>query len=270
MSMTCVIRRLRLVCAGCLIFSAATASATPVVIDDFSGSLNPAYVQAYAFVGSNAAVITYDTTTNPGSLTYGYTGASSSSQAVQTDLLRDDYKLLTDGDWVQIKTTINVTSAGTSNPTRMFGGVAVGLKGDATRNNIAAVYVRSDGSASVQYNNSGIVADTLAVAGSLFATISGPGTSIPVWTRLTRASATSLIPAYSTDGINFTSGSAVPIVNLSGLGIGVYNGNATTSRTGTVLYDDLTVNIIPEPTAIFLVSIGSIGIVFFSGLRKRK
>jgi hypothetical protein len=270
MLMKRTIRSLLQISAALAISCAAAASAAPIVIDDFSGSLNPAYGQASAFTGTNTAVITYDTTTNSGSLTYSYTNASSSSQAVQTSLLRDDYKLLTDGDWVQIKATINVTSAGTSNPTRMFGGVAVGLKGDTTRDNIAAVYVRSDGSVSAQYNNGAIATDTLAAAGVVFPNISGPGTSIPVWTRLTRASATSLIPAYSTDGTNFTSGSAIPIVNLSGLGIGVYNGNATTSRTGTVLYDDLTVDIVPEPTALLLGCIGSFGLVFLAGFRKRK
>lgn len=240
-----------------------SASATPVVIDDFSGALNPAYVQSYAFIGTNAAAITYDTTTNPGSLTYSYSGATSSSQAVQTELLRNDYKLLNDGDWVQVKASIQVTSAGSSNGTRLFGGIAVGLVGDTDRNDVAAVYLRSDGSLTVQYNNAGtITADNLVAAGGLFTAITGPADSIPVWTRLTRASATSLIPAYSTDGINFTSGSAVPIVDLAGLGVGVYNGNATTSRTGTVLYDDLTLNVVPEPSALALATLGMIGLQF--------
>jgi hypothetical protein len=256
---------------ACLVGSwTVSVSATPVVIDDFSGALNPAYVQSYAFIGTNAATIAYDTSTNPGSLTYSYTGATSSSQAVQTELLRNDYKLLNDGDWVQIKSTIHVTSAGSSNGTRLFGGIAVGLVGDTDRNDVAAVYMRSDGSLTVQYNNAGtITADNLVAAGGLFAAITGPADSIPVWTRLTRASSTSLIPAYSTDGINFTSGSAVPIVDLAGLGVGVYNGNATTSRTGTVLYDDLTLNVVPEPSALILVTFGMLGLQFVRKKRRK-
>jgi hypothetical protein len=61
----------------------------------------------------------------------------------------------------------------------------------------------------------------------------------------------------------------VPIVDLAGLGVGVYNGNATTSRTGTVLYDDLTLNVVPEPSALILVTFGMLGLQFVRKKRRK-
>jgi hypothetical protein len=265
------IRSLSRIGAVLVMSAVTTASAAPIVIDDFDNdTLNPAYVQSKVVAAGTAPTSVYDTTTNTDKLTWSYTSANSSS-GNQYVLLRNDYQLLNDGDWVQITATLDLVSGTTA--TGLYGGIAVGLTSATDRNNMFSVYVRSNGNVSVLYNNAGTITAP-DIATGVFPSMTGPSVSIPLWLRITRVSDTSVAASYSTDGTTFSSGTSLasyPISSLSAatMGVGVFDGNAINNRKGTVIFDNLTLDVVPEPSAIALSLLGLLGLGL-AGLRKRK
>jgi hypothetical protein len=255
------IRKLVAVGAASLVSSAVSAAAAIITVDDFSSpTVNPAYVQSNTvFTATNSAAITYETTTNPGKLTWGFNGATGGSGAtIQAVLLRDDYTLANDGDWVQITVNLN---AGTANSTSVWGGLTLHTKGATNTTNQFGMFIR--GSRRLSY---GIIGGTFSNLDNAIA-----NQQDPIILRATRASSTSVTASYSIDGgANFTSlttGSPFTVPNLSTLAFGPWNGNTVSTATGTASYDNLEINVVPEPSAIAVSFLGLLGLGFAGLIR---
>lgn len=268
-------------CSAFLLFalSSVSAHAAIIVLDDFTtDTLDPSYQQSNV-TSSGAATITYnasDTATyNPGAvsfpdkLTYSFT-TTAGSTATQSVLIRDDYKLLTDGDWVQITSNINSASATTgTNGGRLGGGLAMIVKGDTGYTNLYALYMRATKDLT-SLRGTGPTTNSVTTVTNL----SSIALTAPVTYRFTRLSATTLMSEYSTNwdpilqtGTFTTAAASVTVPDFSTLGFGVFNGNATTSNTGTISFDNLTVNIVPEPSTNLLSVLGLVGLGF---VRRKK
>jgi hypothetical protein len=257
-----------------LALSSVPAQAAIIVVDDFtSDTLNASYQQSNV-TSSGAATITYNTSDSavytPGSLsfpdklTYSFTSTASSA-ATQSVLIRDDYKLLTDGDWVQITSNINSASATTgTNGGRLSGGLAMIVKGDTGYTNLYALYMRATKDLT-SLRGTGLTTNTATTVTNL----SSIALTDPVTYRFTRLSPTTLLSEYSTNwdpltqtGTFTTAAASVTVPDFSTLGFGVFNGNATTSNTGTISFDNLTANIqsVPEPSTYLLGTLGLLGL----------
>jgi hypothetical protein len=263
MSINRLARNLAVVSAAMLASVAVTASATVITVDDFSSpTVDPAYVQSNTvFTATNSAAITYETTSNPGTLTWGFTGATGGSSAtIQTVLLRDDYTLANDGDWVQITVTLN---SGTANSTSVWGGLTLHPKGATNNTNQFGLFIR--GTRRLSY---GVIGGTFTNLDNAIA-----NQQDPIILRATRASATSVTASFSIDGgANFTplpTGSPFAVADLSTLAFGPWNGNTVSSALGSVSYDNLEINVVPEPSAI---AVGLLGLLSlgFAGLTRRQ
>lgn len=224
------------------------AAATTIVIDNFdSDTLDPEWnYTAVLFQAGATATPNYNTVTNPDKLTYSYTGAN--GNAIQTSLLRDDHVLATDGDYLEVTASIpSVTGASTFN---LFGGLMIdsGSETPANRSNMTTIVLAANRRIFAQQND--VQTNSVSDAFTL-------GSEVVL--RITRVTGTSVSLSYSTNaGATFaTLGGDGFTYNVTGFNaLGFYNGNARSSATGVVTYDNLTMITVPEPSALLLASLG--------------
>jgi hypothetical protein len=283
--------------AASLLLTASPTHAAIIVVDDFDGDslsasasgVGTTYQQTDTATSSSATILfatndatsygVYSTlatnaettgpfTTYPNKLTYSFTTTATNTQT-QTVLIRDDYKLLTDGDWVQVTSSINSSSIATGsvggNGDRLYGGLALIEKGDTTNADLYGLYFRRSKALTSQR---GSVSTNVATLSSL-------GLSDPVTYRFTRIDATHLLSEYSTNwdpltqtGTFATAVASVTVPDFSTLGFGIVAGGATNSNKGTISFDNLTANIAPVPEpATYLM--GAIGVLVLGIVRRR-
>lgn len=221
---------LKFLLAGSLLLTAgaATSSAAVIMIDDFSSeTLSPEYVKSVTVMGSDGlADVTFDTTTNPGKLTAIPT--TTSTKTWQIALLRDDYRLLNDGDWVQVTAKIKEDSVVNS---QFLGGLYLNTKGATLNASQFQVFLRGSRALFISPNQS--VANAITAVND------------PIILRATRLSATSLRASYSVDGGTtfINAGNPVTVPDVSQWGIGVQLGNLNNATlSGAFLFDDLMMN----------------------------
>lgn len=255
-------RALALACAvaGMVSLAAMRSQAATIVIDDFGGdTLSAEWNQSNVLaVAGNDAVVTFDTTTNDDRLTYRFT--TTTNNAVQTTLLRDDYSLANDGDMLDITLTLQGDSASAN----LLAGLVLdsGTETPTARDNLLMLLLVGNGRIIAQQN----VTQSNGTASGLVPI----GTSATL--RMQRMSATQVALLYSLDGVNFTQlGGAGFNYNVAGFNsLGVIGGSARTTPTNAAaIFDDLTLTSVPEPATSALAMVG-IGLAVAAGARRRR
>jgi hypothetical protein len=223
-----------------------------ITIDDFSGPLdlyhavdnpNGKWFQSNALnTAGNNAVVTYSTATNPGELTYSFT--TSTNNAVQTTLLRDDYKLENIGDYFQVKMRVPTYTGNTSN---VLGGLVLDSSSKTPfndRTNIIALEMT--GTLRVRTTANGV---NQTVSEPVFAYDQN------VLLRMTLTGVNQVTGSYSlNNGTSFTS---FPALNVAGFkAVGVFGGNARSNAIATLVFDDFLKYSVPEPSGFILAMVG--------------
>lgn len=256
--------------AGSFIALAANvASAALVTIDDFNidnanVGAGLTYTQSNVSIGSfintvgnSAPTVVFDTTSNADKLTYTFSGGvgnTGSQGFTQTVLLRNDYKLLNDGEWFQL--TVNINSGAAAD---ILAGLVLAPLGATNRDNMVSINAFA-GNARIRGNVPNGLGNA-AIADSANNVFTVPNS---VLLRITRQSLTTVAMSYSTDnGANFTAfGGIVNVPDLTTLAVGMYAGNGRSDRLGTSSFDNLVINQVPEPHSIAMAVIGMSGVAF--------
>lgn len=235
-----------------------------ITIDNFdSNVLDSAWVQSNAHVHASAnATVTYSTTTNDNKLTHSFTAPTNNNNHTQTTLLRDDVSLANDGDYLQV--TVRIPPI-TGTESDVLGGLALdsATKTPGTRATLYSLQLLGYGAIRAEFagTNYGTTPNDTFAEGA------------EVVLRITRESPTTVTPSYSLDGgSNFTVlslGSNLPPHNIGGFhSLGFIVGNSRFRTPATVVFDDLVMNIVPEPSGLYLASFGCIAGLRFARGRK--
>lgn len=220
-------------------------------LDDFSGALDSEWTLTRTWEqGGSTLAVTYDTATNPGSLTWAFDEDNATgSNRVQTTLLRDDVTVAV-GEYVQVQISINLGSG--SSPGQLFGTLHVNQDSKTPGNESGFISLGVD-----KVNDGRLF---LQVGENTVGSPITIGQGDDVYLRLTRTTATELVASYSLNGILFTDYGA-PITITGVAAVGVHNGNASNAQFGTVEYDNFTIAAVPEPASLALMGLGGLMMV---------
>jgi hypothetical protein len=179
--------------------------------------------------------------------------------------------LSADGESVQITAQIPSLPTGGS-PADLFGGLVLhpttkslptpAVSSDSSRIDLLSINIDGSGRVIVQTGNT---QPFVSLAGTILI-----GSDVVL--RFTRTSATTVLPEYSTDGGLIFNAAGGPQTVLGFNALGVYNGNARSSAIGTVIFDDLILNVplaIPEPSTFLLAAVGMLGLAMRMRSKRR-
>lgn len=242
------------------VFSAVTASAATVVVDDFSGGLSSQYTLTRVLDNGIAeANISFSTST--GALRSAYATGTSLNQAEQVVLLRDDYSLAV-GQMLTVDVSMltgntnaydfGIIVANTKTPTP----ATVGNTDTRKTMQFAVSMIRPSDNSVRSFYYDGSLPSSLGSNDAVKTVDEGDVSKL--WIK--RNTASSISMGYTDDlGVEITSRTVTSFGSGVGTAIGFYADLRTNGATlGTL--DNLT--IVPEPSSAALAGLAALGMVF--------
>lgn len=252
---------------------AVPASAETIMIDDFnSTTLNANWVESRVLDQGSSATIAYDTSTNPGVLTYSQSGYD--SKVVQSVLLRKDVGL-------GVGETLVVDTANVSNWTQpptgasgeeSWGGLVIAmdtgisgvrknyvyigyyLKGGSSTGKINAYYFHNTDTTTLEYDTY-IGSPLTGSVEHLFITQTSEGT-YDVGYYVTGDAERTVLKSGIVADAGYELGNA----------IGVFN---DVRYNGQVMYDNFRKEVVPEPSTLVLLACGLFGLLAYAWKKQK-
>lgn len=237
-----------------------SAPAALVTIDDYtSDTLSSEYQQSTVLDQGNSESYAFDTTTNDNQLTASIEGADAQEDARQDVLLRDDYSL-----GVGETLSVDVIGGSVGNTDDFFGLAIATAKGITQRSNMIQVVLKGDSDTSPS-TSSLVRLETVNDAGdygSFGAETSVDGLDGVNVLALRRNSTTEFEGLYDAgSGLVSLGTYDVGTEPAPGAAFGYVMGNGRESGPITAQVDNLRMNVIPEPTTLALLALGSVALL---------